>query len=325
MAFDKEILRGIHMNFGARKRANEELAEIRRGQVYKAIPRIREIDEMLRTTPAEIVRAAFSKREDPIPELTKVKEKNLKLQAERRECLVSHGYPVDFLDVHYDCEKCEDTGYVNPGTPCECLVSAYRKEQVKRLSRDFGFELKSFDAINLDFYSKETMGVTSPYENNKLTVNVCKHFAEDFVDKKGNIFISGVSGIGKTLLASCVAHDVAMQGLTVSYGRAFEILGAFEEKKFGRDMFYDKTEEYRNADLLIIDDLGAEMITAYGTAVLYNLMAARTAAGKGTAILSTLSCTEISTKYSPQIASRIAGEYEHISLLGQDIRKKLGK
>jgi len=326
MAFDKEILRRIHTDFTTRRIANETRAEDRKAQIYEAIPRIRDIDEQLRYTPVEIVRAAFAKREDPIPKLEKVKEKNLKLQAERRECLVSHGYSWDYLDVHYDCEKCNDTGYLKPGVPCECLVNAYKTEQVKKISEDFGFEVKPLDSINYDYYSKEKIGnITSAYDNTKMLVDICRCYVKDFENKKRNLFITGISGIGKTYIASCVALEVANRGFSVAYGTAFDILGAMEDKKFNRESSEDKTDDYKKADLLIIDDLGAEMITAYSTAALYNLISMRQTAAKATILISTFSVSEIKNKYTPQIASRIEGDYTELSLVGQDIRKKLGE
>ncbi len=326
MAFDKEILREIHSRLAARRQANENLASARAEQIYEQIPRIRDIDVELRLTPVEIVRAAFSRRENPETELQKVRNKNLKLQAERKECLTANGFPADYLEVQYNCKKCEDKGYINPGEPCECLLEEYRQEQVKKLRTSFGFEVRPFESFKLEYYSKERNGnPISPYENVQVNYNICKKYAEKFDENSGNIFITGGTGLGKTHLASCIALEVAAKGFSVVYGTSFEILGAFEDKKFNREVLGDKTEDYKKADLLIIDDLGAEMITQFSTAALYNLMATREAAGKSTIVITTLTLNEIASKYTPQIASRLDGNYVTVSLFGEDIRKKVGK
>ena len=326
MAFDKEILRQINMKLAGRRAANEAQADARREDIYEKIPRIREIDTELRLTPVQIVRAAFGNREDAAPKLEEVKKKNLALQAERAEVLAANGYSRDFLDVHYTCPICEDKGYISPGEPCECLLEEYKKAQTGKLRETFGFDVKPFDSFKLGYYSDERKGnPVSPRENMTLNLNICKKFAEKFGVITENLFINGDTGLGKTHLASCVALEVAGKGYSVRYGTAFEILGAFEDKKFNRDVGEDKTEDYKKADLLIIDDLGAEMITQFSTAVLYNLMSTREIAGKSTIIISPLTVGEISAKYTPQIASRLSGNYIPLYCVGEDIRKKIGK
>ena len=321
MAFDKEILRQINNRFTARRLENEAQADSRREYIYDRIPRIKEIDRELRLTPIEIVRAAFSNREDAAPLLEKAKEKNLELQAERAELLAANGFNRDYTDVHCECKKCEDKGYINPGEPCECLLSEYKKEMVEKLRDTFGFQVRSFDSFKIDYHSKEATGnFPSPYDVMKLNLSLCKTYAEKFSRDSENLFITGGTGLGKTHLASAIALEVASKGYSVSYGTAFEILGAFEDKKFSRESDDTKTEEYKNAELLIIDDLGAEMITQFSIAALYNLMVTREAAGKSTIIISTYSVKDIGVKYTPQIASRIGGEYATISLMGEDIR-----
>ena len=135
MAFDMTVLRPILRDKAARKQQLTSEAELRRREVYDKIPRIREIDIELRKTPIEIVRAAFNGKCDAESRLRATRDHNLKLQAERAELLVSNGFTWDYLDVHYDCPNCEDTGYIAPGEPCECLKKEYREAQIKKLTK----------------------------------------------------------------------------------------------------------------------------------------------------------------------------------------------
>ena len=75
-----------------------------------------------------------------------------------------------------------------------------------------------------------------------------------------------------------------------------------------------------NCDLLILDDLGSEMTTAFTISALYDLVNTRLAAGKQTIINSNLDIDEIRKRYSPAIASRLEGEYQKLSFYGRDIR-----
>ena len=77
----------------------------------------------------------------------------------------------------------------------------------------------------------------------------------------------------------------------------------------------------QNADLMILDDLGTEMITAYSTSALYTLINTRLTRAKATIISTNCSNEELQKKYTPQILSRIAGEYQTLPFVGRDIRQ----
>jgi DNA replication protein DnaC len=64
------------------------------------------------------------------------------------------------------------------------------------------------------------------------------------------------------------------------------------------------------------------MSTAFSISVIYNIINTRLIAKKNTVINSNLRIDEIRSRYSPQIASRIEGEYEDLKFYGKDIRKK---
>lgn len=75
-----------------------------------------------------------------------------------------------------------------------------------------------------------------------------------------------------------------------------------------------------DCDLLIMDDLGTEMSTSFIPSALYSLVNGRILSGRPTIISTNLSQEELGRRYSPQIASRLMGEYVPLVFLGQDIR-----
>ena len=79
-------------------------------------------------------------------------------------------------------------------------------------------------------------------------------------------------------------------------------------------------EKLENCDLLIIDDLGTEMPGQFVTATLYGLLNQRLLSGKPMIITTNLNVEETSKRYSPQIASRLYGEFTRLTFLGTDIR-----
>ena len=82
-----------------------------------------------------------------------------------------------------------------------------------------------------------------------------------------------------------------------------------------------------NCDLLVLDDLGAEMATTFSKSALYNLVNTRLLCKKPTIINTNLTIKEIETRYTARVASRLIGNYNANKFLGEDIRQQkiLGK
>ena len=80
-------------------------------------------------------------------------------------------------------------------------------------------------------------------------------------------------------------------------------------------------ERILNCDLLILDDLGTEMTTAFVQSALYQIINTRLMEKKSTILSTNLMPGEIARRYSSQIASRIEGEYQLLPFFGEDIRK----
>jgi DNA replication protein DnaC len=74
--------------------------------------------------------------------------------------------------------------------------------------------------------------------------------------------------------------------------------------------------------LLIVDDLGTEMAGQFVTASLYALVNDRILAGKPTIISTNLTAEDLKRRYSPQIVSRLMGNFIRVPFLGEDIRVK---
>jgi DNA replication protein DnaC len=82
----------------------------------------------------------------------------------------------------------------------------------------------------------------------------------------------------------------------------------------------DGTRRYLGCDLLILDDLGSEMTTPFVQSALYQLLNTRLTGGKRTIISTNLTPDDIRRRYTPQLASRLEGEYHMLRFFGEDIR-----
>lgn len=79
-------------------------------------------------------------------------------------------------------------------------------------------------------------------------------------------------------------------------------------------------ERVLNCDLLILDDLGTEMVTTFVQSALYQIINGRLLEKKSTIVSTNLMPEAIAQRYSGQIASRIEGEYQLLPFVGEDIR-----
>ena len=310
-----------------RERKAQRLAELsrRREEIYRTVPRIREIDARLRRDSAEAALTALRHGSSVSAAIETLKNDSLDLQAERCELLVANGYPASYLDDESVCPLCGDTGYVG-ATPCKCFTELAKKCQVRELSHVLDMESVSFDSFDFSYYSDsvDPHWGASPRENAYLAYDYCLEYARKFDTMEGSLFLNGGTGLGKTFLSTCIAREVANAGFSVVYETAVDMLSHFEAAQFNREE--DESETKRavnrvlNCDLLIIDDLGTELTTAFTQSALYTVINTRLLNGRKTVINSNLTMEDVRRRYSQQILSRLEGEFNTVFLFGQDIR-----
>ena len=75
-----------------------------------------------------------------------------------------------------------------------------------------------------------------------------------------------------------------------------------------------------DCDLMILDDLGTEMVTPMSVSALYTLLNTRLVNRKRMIISTNCTDEELLRKYTPQICSRIKGEFLRLPFVGRDIR-----
>ena len=101
-----------------REKAEKE-AEERRKEIYRSLPRIKEIDEEIRTIGAELSRALIQNGSDAsVKELSDTMER---LSEDRAIILTESNYDMNYTEVRYKCEKCSDTGLTDMGERCSCI------------------------------------------------------------------------------------------------------------------------------------------------------------------------------------------------------------
>lgn len=324
MSYDGKIMRRALDRFDEDKQRRARQAEERRRILYTRIPRLQEIETELSGTMSRIIASALSRGTDPGPAIRVIRDSNLELQQERRELLTAYGYDENYLNEEPLCPLCRDSGYRGSAV-CACLQEYYAREQIEELSQLLNMGSETFETFDFNWYSAERGNYRrAPREVAERNFDVCRDYAHQFSPRSGNLLLFGAPGLGKTFLSASIARVVSENGHSVVYDTASHVFAQFEAAKFRRDdedTADADVARYMDCDLLIMDDLGTEMLTSFVQSAFYQIVNTRLAKGKKTIINTNLTPDEIGARYGAPVQSRIEGEYELLPFIGEDIRK----
>ncbi len=324
MALRNDQYNQILREYDNRRFRNKHDLDQRKLEAYAAVPELKTLEDEMITLSAQSGRLAIQGNPESLLEL---KAKTFELKARQTELLIEHGYPSDYLSLRYHCCKCKDTGFIG-NEKCSCFKQAiadliYEGSNMKSVLKQENFSNFSFHYYS-DSYIDETLGV-SPLSNMQKIVASCKSFVRHFGSKHDNILFQGYAGVGKTFLANCIAKELLDRGYTVIYLTAFRLFDILEKNKFSREeeVSYSASSQFEyilDCDLLIIDDLGTELINSFTSSQIYLIINERLLKQKSTIISTNLSLDNINTNYGERIYSRIIGNYSVRRIIGEDIR-----
>ena len=318
--YSNEVVRKARAVLASRKADHESKMNQRLEQAYARVPRIREIDSLLRGSMAQAMQAVFTTGGDAKAAMEQVKQANLSLQAEKQR-LIRENFGEGWLDEAPLCPHCGGSGYIG-SSMCVCLARLCREEQEKELSL-LALEGQHFGAFRLDYYSDRPDPKTGivPRAIMSRSFDICRDYARNFTPSSGNLLFNGGTGLGKTFLSASIAREVAAKGYSVAYESASHLFRKLEQHRFRPDeQTAQQVRRLEESDLLIIDDLGTELPSQFVTTALYTVLNDRLLAGKPTVVSTNLTVEELGQRYSPQIRSRLQGSFQLLPFVGQDIR-----
>ncbi len=315
MGYNPEVYANIRREFEAARLKRIEEAEERALELRARFPEIAEIDNALATAGSRIMQAAISGG-DIEKKIAQLKEDNLQIQKARAEFLESHGYPADYSDIKYNCKLCLDTGF-DGKKMCSCLKSALVYESMKASGLENLTKTQSFDTFSLDYYKNDP----AIFKTMEFILSEAKSFAESFSVGSGeSLLLMGGTGLGKTHLSTSISKAVIERGFDVMYEIAQNIFSDLEFEKFHSDGEAKVLGRCLGCDLLVIDDLGAELKSQFAVSCLYNIVNTRLNKGLSTIVSTNLSQKEIKDRYTDRMASRFFGQFRLMLFRGNDIR-----
>ena len=294
----------------------------RREEIKNKYPEILELDTTIQKLCLNLSMAALRGITDQ-NELNNIKEEITDLRAKKYEMLVSHGYNPDYLNLHYNCPKCKDTGCIGIDK-CSCFKSKLIKLYYKDSDLEEAVKTNNFKNFNINLYSNHKLNDEryTPRKNiEDILEYITGEYLPNFKNSNTNLLFYGNSGTGKTFLSWCIAKELLDKGFLVVYKTSDDLLRALKDIKFNNDT--DLENLLINCDLLIIDDLGSEQITDFSSTELFTLINKKILKNKKMLISTNLSLPLISKRYSERISSRIIGEFKLFKFFTEDIRIQL--
>lgn len=329
-------IENLLIEYEQKRRDNNASLEIRKNELFKKIPRLKEIEE-------EISKLSVNKTKSIlINDINKnfqdIEKRINDLKEEMHKVLQKEGLDESYLKLKYNCEKCLDTGFIKYNNKksqmCSCLKQkliniSYNKSNLGNLKNENfeNFNLKKF-SNNVDL-EKYKMNI-SPRQNIENIKKASLLFVENFDNKSTkNLFFTGNTGLGKTFMTNCIANELLKMGKTVLYQTAPVLLETVIDNKFNKYKTSNTYDFYNNVldvDLLIIDDLGTEVPNSMKISELFTILNTRALNLNNkltrTIISSNLSIEQIFSIYEERIGSRIAGFYDIYYFFGEDLRLK---
>lgn len=311
--------RAMQMISQRRQRAIGENQD-RLEEVSQRIPEVRELNRRLSQTCLQLLQL-LNEGQDISARVQDLQNQNLEAQALVRQNLQKYGYPADYLEIHYTCEKCQDTGYLGDHF-CTCLEDLCAKIAAEELNQSVRFSEQNFASFSLDYYKDiKTENGKSAYRAMEAVFLFAKEYASRFTTDSPSLLFYGKTGLGKTHLSLSIAHEVLKKGYSVLYDSTVNFLRQVEKEHFGRgDTDGDTLDSLLGCDLLILDDLGTEFRSSFYQSVIYNIVNTRQNRKKPTIISTNLDAAEISHLYDERVTSRIYATYIVYQFVGTDVR-----
>lgn len=325
MAYKRSVYLKAKETLDHRRAEAQRLQQQRHAEVAARCPSVLDAEREMAACGAELIRIACvggNTRE----QLAALSQRNLDAQQQRADLIQAAGFPADYLDNVYTCPVCKDTG-THGSYYCKCYLDLIRQTAKDCVKGAAQLKKCTFETFSLRYYSDTPDPALGGRSHRKIMENICaylKNYADTFTPNAKSLLMIGKTGLGKTHLSLAVVNRVLDRGFNVYYDSVQGILDRLEKDHFGRGVRDEELQEdLYNSDLLVIDDLGTEMVTAFTVSALYQLVNSRVNDGLPTVFSTNLELSELEAIYTQRFTSRLVGTCDMIRFYGKDVRQQI--
>lgn len=303
-------------------REDEDKAlQLRKAEISDKFPKIIELDNRIQKLSLQMA-VSILKANNSEKVVDNYKESITDLRIKKGEMLAENGYDTEYLNLHYHCNKCKDTGFIGPDK-CSCYKQKLIRLYYKNSELENTIAFNNFNNFDLNLFSSHKLGDEkfSPRKNMENNLEyILKEYISNFSTISTNLLFYGNPGSGKTYLSYCIAKAILDLGYLVVYKTSDELIKNLREIRFNNDSSLESL--LLECDLLIIDDLGAEHLNEFSITELFNIINKKILTKKKMLISTNLTLPGITKQYSERIASRLIGEFKLCKFYSEDIRIK---
>ena len=313
----REIYEEAYQIIGQRHSQAVQEAQRRRRQLEQSLPEAVDLQDRIAKTAIAYTRLVLSHDATLEEMLPSLQQENLRLQQQLGKVLTLAGYPENYLDTPYTCSVCRDTGFDEKGERCACYQQLVRELTAQEFNRNSPIGGYRFEEFQLDYYPDGAR------DSMRKVLLFCQRYSQDFSLSSPSLLMMGATGLGKTHLSLSIAREVVKKGYMVLNGSVQDLFGAVQNEFYGRGQSDLSTmDSMRQADLLVLDDLGSEYDTPFQNSTLFSILNYRLEQHNPTIISTNLTFQEIQRRYSDRVASRLLTLYTCLKFTGVDVRQE---
>jgi DNA replication protein DnaC len=223
---------------------------------------------------------------------------------------------------------CDGSGFVvdeltDTASDCRCRASRIAATRARTLEARIPKRYRAISFDHSDVIDIERRCPTQVREIRAFVADIGSN-----LDAGNGLWLTGSFGTGKTALAMIVSKAAIDAGRTVAIYSCPRLLSVIRESidpqsrgAGGATGVLGFLDRLAGADLLHIDDLGAEHRTEWVLEQLYTIINARYEEERSTLVTSNLGRDELAAQLGERIVSRLEGSCEILPFFGGDARR----
>lgn len=180
-------------------------------------------------------------------------------------------------------------------TQCRCEREAYKMKEEQRKAAEESQYIEALKRKSMidSRYSDCCFASFVRNADNEKNLSLCKRYVERFTEmqqKNQGLLFYGKSGTGKTYMSACIANELICKKVAVVMTSFVKIISEIQANMGQEESIIARLNR---AELLVIDDLGAERSSEYAIEKAYNVIDSRYRAKKPMIISTNLTLSEM--------------------------------